>query len=330
MHDRHQREINYLRISVTDRCNLRCSYCMPKEGLSLLGHDDILRYEEFLRIVRVAVTLGIIKVRITGGEPLVRRGLLDFLRHLVAIPGLQDVSLTTNGILLAEQAEGLYQAGIRRVNVSLDSLRPDRYRAITRGGDLSSVLAGIAKAREVGISPVKINTVALKGFNDDEVLDFARLTLTDPVHVRFIERMPIGAAGGDFLGTFLPNTAIRRAIQDAYPLAPVNGQGREGDGPAERYRVAGAAGEIGFISPITRHFCDQCNRLRITADGWLRACLYEDGGVPVRDPLRKGVSDEDLRRLMEEAIRRKPLGQDFLCGVRVLRKCARGMSAIGG
>ena len=195
MIDQYERDINYLRVSVTDRCNLRCTYCMPKEGLSQIGHDDILRYEEILRIIRVATGEGITKVRITGGEPLVRRGVAEFIASLRTIPALNDISLTTNGILLEAHAEQLFAAGIRRINISLDSLNADKYARITRGGDIRAVLSGIRKVREAGFDPIKINIVAIKGFNDDEVLDFARLTLSNPYQIRFIELMPLGTAG---------------------------------------------------------------------------------------------------------------------------------------
>ena len=195
MIDQYERDINYLRVSVTDRCNLRCTYCMPKEGLSQIGHDDILRYEEILRIIRVATGEGITKVRITGGEPLVRRGVAEFIASLRTIPALNDISLTTNGILLETHAEQLFAAGMRRINISLDSLNAEKYAQITRGGDIHAVLRGIRKVRETGFDPIKINIVAIKGFNDDEVLDFARLTLANPYQIRFIELMPLGTAG---------------------------------------------------------------------------------------------------------------------------------------
>jgi len=305
MFDQYERDINYLRVSVTDRCNLRCTYCMPKNGVSLLGHEDILRYESFLRIISVAARLGITKVRITGGEPLVRRGLVDFITALGAIPGLQDISLTTNGILLEAFAEPLFRAGIRRINVSLDSLDPDRYACITRGGDLKAVLRGLDKAREAGFSPIKINVVAIKGFNDGEILDFARLTLADPCQIRFIELMPLGDAGDENGGRFMSNTVIRERIETLGPLVPVDGARQRTDGPARLFRLPGGVGEIGFISPVSRHFCSTCNRLRLTADGHLRACLLEDDEVDLKPLLRSGTDDE-ISRLIEAVIARKP------------------------
>ncbi len=220
MLDNHKRNINYLRLSVTDRCNLRCRYCMPKEGTSLLGHNDILRYEEILRVVRGAVKLGIEKIRITGGEPLVRKGLIEFVSILSCIEGLRDISLTTNGILLEDCAERLYVAGIRRINVSLDSLNAEKYAYITRGGSMAAVLRGIDRAREVGFSPLKINVVAMKGFNDDELLDFATLTLEHPYDVRFIELMPFSEPGRDSFGGYLSCDDIQKTLETRFLLNP--------------------------------------------------------------------------------------------------------------
>jgi len=222
MIDSYNREINYLRVSVTDRCNLRCIYCMPKEGVSVIGHDDILRYEEILRIIHASMKLGIMKVRVTGGEPLVRRGILVFLRELTAVEGLRDVSLTTNGILLESMADEIYKAGIRRINISLDSLNPGKYRDVTRGGSLEKVLRGIQEAFRAGFSPIKINVVAIKGFNDDEILNFARQTIDKPCQVRFIELMPMGRAEMDHEGKYLSNEAIVEEISRAFTLEPLN------------------------------------------------------------------------------------------------------------
>ena len=294
MLDPYERNINYLRVSVTDRCNLRCTYCMPKEGLSQIGHDDILRYEEIRRIIRIATTMGIHKVRITGGEPLVRRGVVEFVDSLRQLPDLTEISLTTNGILLAGCAEDLFQAGIRRINISLDSLDAEKYVRITRGGDIRAVLAGIRRVREIGFSPIKINIVAIKGINDDEVLDFARLTIENPFQVRFIELMPLGHAGIENDGRFLSNAIVRERIETLGPLVPVSEPKDGSGGPARLYRLTGGAGEIGFISPVSRHFCGSCNRLRLTADGHLRACLLSDSETDLKTPLRAGCSDDDI------------------------------------
>jgi len=330
MLDNYQRDINYLRISITDRCNLRCRYCMPKEGLSQIGHDDILRYEEILRVVRIAVSLGVAKVRITGGEPLVRRGILPFVAALKSVPGIQDLSLTTNGILLERCAADLFKAGIRRINISLDSLNPDKYQKITRGGCLNDVLQGIAAVHAQGFSPIKINVVAIKGFNDDEILDFARLTLDNPYQIRFIELMPLGHPGRYNLGKYLASEIIMRTIAGKYTLNPVNGGRERIDGPAKMYRIVGGMGEIGFISPVSHHFCHRCNRLRLTADGNLRACLLSDEEVDLKTPLRTGCTDNLLETLIKEAIAGKPRKHVVQFDEQFLRKCVKNMSAIGG
>jgi len=330
MIDQYNRNINYLRVSVTDRCNLRCKYCMPKDGLSRIGHNDILRYEEILRVIRAGVGLGISKVRITGGEPLVRRGVVDFIARLKSIPGLADISLTTNGVLLEQFAEDLFKAGIRRINVSLDSLNKEKYAAITRGGDLNAALAGIHEADRVGFAPIKINTVAIKGFNDDEILNFAAYTIDKPHQIRFIELMPLGHVGGDNHSNYLSNDVVMDIIRQAYPLTAVNGQTNKVDGPARLYRIAGGQGSIGFISPVSRHFCNACNRLRLTADGRLRACLLSDEEVDLKVPLRDGCSDGDLEGLMRQAITRKPRGHTMIKEERHLRKCMKEMATIGG
>ncbi|MHB9097195.1 MAG: GTP 3',8-cyclase MoaA [Syntrophales bacterium] len=330
MIDQYERNINYLRVSVTDRCNLRCTYCMPKEGLSLIGHDDILRYEEMLRIIRVATGEGITKVRITGGEPLIRRGVVEFIASLRTIPGLTDISLTTNGILLETHAERLFAAGMRRINISLDSLSAEKYEKITRGGDIHAVLRGIRKVREIGFDPIKINIVAIKGFNDDEVLDFARLTLANPYQIRFIELMPMGVAGAENNGRYLANSIIRERIETLGKLETVNGERSKTEGPARIYRLAGGEGEIGFISPVSRHFCHSCNRLRLTADGHLRACLLSDDETDLKEPLRAGRGDEEIGALIREVIARKPRRHEFACDEDHIKKCMKEMPSIGG
>lgn len=330
MIDQYNRDINYLRVSVTDRCNLRCQYCMPKEGLSRIGHNDILRYEEILRVIRAGVRLGVSKVRITGGEPLVRRGMVDFIARLKTIPGLADISLTTNGILLKPFAGDLFAAGIKRINISLDSLDKAKYAAITRGGDLNAVLAGIREADRVGFEPIKINTVAIKGFNDDEIQAFAAHTIDKPYQVRFIELMPLGHAGADNHRHYLSNDVVADIIRQAYPLEIVNGGKDKMDGPARLYRIVGGRGRIGFISPISHHFCHACNRLRLTSDGRLRACLLLDEEVDLKGPLRDGCSDGDIEELMKSAIARKPWGHTMIKEEHHLRKCVKEMATIGG
>jgi cyclic pyranopterin phosphate synthase len=303
--DSFQRPINYLRISVTDRCNLRCVYCMPEEGVPLMLHDDILSYEEIVTVVRAAAEMGINKVRLTGGEPLVRTGLPALVRLIAEVKTIDDISLTTNGILLARYAAELKEAGLHRVNISLDSLRPERFRQITRCGELEDTLAGIAAAHAAGLEPVKINVVVLAGVNDDELTDFARKTLSDGWHVRFIEHMPVNGDDSGLLG-LVSVAEMRRRIGTLGELSPWKTD--VGNGPAKYFRLPGAAGTIGFITPVTEHFCYQCNRLRLTADGKLRPCLLSEAEIDLRGPLRRGASPEELKALIEKAVAEKPKG----------------------
>ena len=326
--DGHNRRINYLRISITDRCNLRCQYCMPKEGISQFGHSEILSYEESLRIAELAVIKGVNKVRITGGEPLIRRDAVRFISRLSQLQGLEDLSLTTNGILLAEFAPALRQAGLKRVNISMDSLLPEKYRQITRGGELSRVWAGMEAARAAGISPIKINVVAIAGFNDQEVLNFARLTLQNPFQVRFIEFMPIGLLSQWQPEQFLSSEEIKRRIETHHSLIPVTGNKNGNDGPARLFKFPEAAGEIGFISPISDHFCNTCNRLRLTADGKLKTCLFSDEEFDIKSLLRSGSNDEELERKLSEVISTKPLRHGFTGSG--IKRCHRPMVKIGG
>jgi GTP 3',8-cyclase len=320
------RPISYLRISVTDRCNLRCLYCMPAEGVPFRAHAQILRYEEIERVVRAAAGLGINKVRLTGGEPLVRAGIVDLVALLARIPGIDDLSMTTNGLLLARYADALARAGLTRVNVSLDTLRPDRFAQITRGGKLEETLAGIASARRAGLEPVKINTVIMRGLNADEIVDLARLTLQEGWHVRFIELMPLNPGASSEELQYVPNREVRQMIVAALgELEPV--QTVAGAGPAAYYRLAGARGSLGFISPLSEHFCAQCNRLRLTADGRLRPCLLADNELDLRAALRQGASETDLCDLLQQAIRAKPQGHHV--AEHVLPQ-GRAMSEIGG
>jgi len=303
--DNFNRPISYLRISVTDRCNLRCVYCMPPEGVPWRSHGEILRYEEIELIVRAAASLGISKVRLTGGEPLVRLGFVELVHMLARIPGIDDLAMTTNGTLLAQYAAELAEAGMKRVNVSLDTLKQERFRQITRQGDLATVLEGIAAAKKAGLLPLKVNTVVVRDLNDDEVMDFARLTLGDDWHVRFIELMPLGAntawAGDGYVSIY----EVRRRIEDALgELAPA--KVGVGNGPARYYRLPEGVGTIGFISPVSEHFCYQCNRLRLTADGRLRPCLLSDYEMDLRTPLRQGADLAEIRELLIRSIRAKP------------------------
>ncbi len=324
--DSFNRPIEYLRISVTDRCNLRCVYCMPEEGVPQLSHEDILRYEEIARLARVVVGLGVSKVRLTGGEPLARKGVDRLVAMLAAIPGVDDLAMTTNGTLLAGEAEKLARAGLKRVNVSLDTLRPERFRAMTRRGRMEDVMAGLAAAERAGLTPIKINVVVIRGLNDDEVLDFARKTVVDGWHVRFIEVMPLGPSELWAQEGYVPTAEVRARIEAEWgPLVAVDGQG---GGPARYYRIAGAPGTIGFISPLSEHFCFRCNRLRLTAHGQLMPCLMSEQAIDLRSALRAGASDEALRQLVLQAIGAKPLGHQM----RAQGGRARGapMSRIGG
>jgi cyclic pyranopterin phosphate synthase len=299
--DSFQRPINYLRISVTDRCNLRCVYCMPEEGVTLMSHHDILTYEEIYTVAKVAAGLGINKVRLTGGEPLVRLGLADLVKMLAGIKGIDDLSLTTNGILLAEQAAALKKAGLRRVNISLDTLRPERFRQITRCGELEDTLKGIEAAHAVGLEPVKINMVVMAGINNDELIDFARKTIDDGWHVRFIEHMPVTENESINL---VSAKEMKKRLDVLGKMEPIKLE--VGNGPAKYYRFPGAKGTVGFITPITEHFCYQCNRLRLTADGKLRPCLLSEQEIDLRGALRSGASPQELKRLIEKAIASKP------------------------
>jgi cyclic pyranopterin phosphate synthase len=301
--DRFNRKINYLRICVTDRCNLRCIYCLPAEGARKLKHKEILRYEELLRIVRIGIKLGINKVRLTGGEPLFRKGVQEFIPMLAALKGLRDVSLTTNGVYLKDNLEMLKAAGIKRINVSLDSLKRSNFKSITRFDYFNEVWEGIEKARDMGFHPIKINIVAMKGINDNEVLDFGRLAIEQPYHIRFIECMPISLESNSL--AFISNSEIEKALIDAFgPLIPViRGQN---DGPAKRYRLDGGKGEIGFISAISDSFCQDCNRLRLTANGMILPCLFSNIEVDIKDPLRRGCLDEELIEVFLKAVDSKP------------------------
>jgi len=294
------RSIDYLRISVTDRCNLRCIYCMPPEGVPHISHSEIISYEEIRVVVRAAAQLGIRRVRLTGGEPLVRADFRELVKMLSRIEVITELSLTTNGALLKDYAHALKQAGLSRVNVSLDTLRADRFRDITRQGELEDVLAGIEAAREAGLHPIKINTVVMRGINDDEILNFARLTYKEGRHVRFIELMP-------FKGVALPvpSAEVQQHVSSLGRLEPCISI--TGNGPARYYRLAGAKGTIGFISPLTEtSFCSRCNRIRLTPDGKLRPCLLGDDEIDLKTPLRNNASMEQLKSLILKAVASKP------------------------
>jgi len=301
---------------------------MPKEGVSQFGQSEILRYEEILRLAALAVQKGITKIRITGGEPLVRKDAVQLIQQLSQLKGVQDLSLTTNAILLEEFASALFQAGLKRVNLSMDSLSPEKYHEITRGGDLSRVWAGVEAARRAGLSPIKINVVAITGFNEGEILEFARLTMQDPFQVRFIEFMPIGVSSEWSPERYLSSREIKRRIESVSPLIPLNGGVNDHGGPARLFKFPGARGEIGFISPISDHFCNSCNRLRLTPDGKLKTCLFSEEEMDLKQLLRSGCSDEELGRKLDEAISTKPLRHGAIGGL--MKRCHRPMVKIGG
>jgi cyclic pyranopterin phosphate synthase len=325
--DSFNRPITYLRISITDRCNLRCVYCMPPEGVPFQPHETVLRYEEIAALARILAGQGVRAIRLTGGEPLVRRGVQDLVKMLAEIPGIEDISLTTNGILLEELARPLAEAGLKRINVSLDTLLPQRFAEITRGGSIQKVWDGIAAAEAQGICPVKINVVAMRGVNDDELVDMARLTLEHTWHVRFIELMPVKNQMPWGPGFPAPEDAYISVQEMHARLSSLGLEAVErssGSGPARLYRARGAQGLIGFISPVGEHFCDTCNRLRLTADGSLRPCLLSDVEIPLRDALRAG---EDVRPLVLKALNAKPAGHRLALDQAPNGRCMR---QIGG
>lgn len=305
------RPIEYLRISVTDRCNLRCVYCMPMEHIDWIPRQALLTLDEILRVVEAAAQMGLRVVRLTGGEPLVRPDIVELVEAVASVEGIEEVSLTTNGLLLERMAPRLADAGLKRVNVSLDSLQPEKFHQITRFGSLSQVWAGLLAAESAGLVPIKLNAVIIRGINDDELQDFARLTLRHPWHVRFIELMPIGN-DGDW-GTGLPPNGQRYfSVQEMRDvLAPLGLQSADspaGNGPARTFAVSGACGTIGFISSMSDHFCQSCNRLRLTADGFLRPCLFSQNEVSVREALATGT---DLTGLIQQAVALKPPGHNL-------------------
>ena len=316
-------QINYLRISITDRCNLQCFYCTPWGGWEKLPCGEILRYEELLRLAGVAAGVGIRKVRVTGGEPLVRRGALDFIARLRQVPGIEEVCLTTNGVHLAELAPDLHATGLRHLNLSLDTLRRDRYRELTGFDHFADVMAGIERAAALGFSPIKINCVVLKDLNDDEFLDFALLTREQPFQVRFIEFMPT-VDEARWRRHFLPIAEVRRRLAGLGSLEPVAAGATAG--PARTCRIPGFRGELGFISSISDHHCPTCNRLRLTAAGRLRPCLFAAPELDLKGPLRQGASDEALAQLFREAIHVK----GCISPASPSHRPSRAMVSIGG
>lgn len=325
MLDQYGRPIRDLRISLTDRCNLRCVYCMPAEGIQFRPSAELLQDDEILLLTRIAAELGVSKVRLTGGEPTVRPGLVGLVRGIASIPGIRDVALTTNGVRLRDLAGPLAEAGLRRVNVSLDTLDPDQFYRITRGGRLQDVLEGIRAAEEAGLRPIKLNTVVVRGFNEDAVVPLAALTLHRPWEVRFIEVMPFGGVADFAQGSVVRTDETKGRIEETFgPLEPLDLSGEE---PARTYRIRGAAGTLGFISPVSEPFCAKCGRLRLTADGKLRLCLLRDDEEDLLTPLRARASYEELREIFRAAAYRRPFGHAL--AERLYPK-QRAMIQIGG
>ncbi len=326
--DPFNRKIEYIRVSVTDRCNYRCFYCMPKSGLEWENRSEFLSYEELVRIIRLFSQMGVTKVRLTGGEPLVRQDFGDFIQQIKALKTVQDLSLSTNAHLLAPHAKSLYQAGISRVNISIDSLVPETFRQITRNGDLKKVIEGIDAAIEAGMNPVKLNMVIMKGINDHEIeamLDFAKQR---GAHLRLIETMPIGIAGINSQALYISADDILTRLRavSGQDLIPTNI--KIGNGPARHYRFAQSQATIGVISAMSQHFCESCNRVRLTARGDLVLCLGQEDRVGLRDPLRLGASDQELKQMIVKAILNKPKSHDFTHDQQ--RVELRHMSALGG
>lgn len=328
--DRFGRVHDYLRISVTDRCNLRCVYCMPEEGMEFEPDDSLLSFDEIAAVVRVLAGRGVSKLRLTGGEPLVRKNVEQLVAMLAAIPGIEDIALTTNGIHLASRAERLRAAGITRVNISLDSLRPDRFAFVTRGGDIRKVLAGLEESVRVGFAPIKLNVVLMKGINDDEIADFLRLTTERSLTVRFIEYMPIGHDDDGWRSRYLPLSAVlEQCSAMGWTFGPA--ETIYGNGPSRNYRIAGAPGSFGLIHPVSDHFCETCNRLRLTADGHIKPCLYWTDELNVRKAIG---DDEAIERLFYRVLDIKPenheMAQALARAEQSHTPTSRRMSQIGG
>ncbi|NPV69472.1 MAG: GTP 3',8-cyclase MoaA [Firmicutes bacterium] len=330
MRDRFGRNLTYLRVSVTDRCNMRCIYCMPEGGAPLVSHSDLLSYEEIVRVVRAGVSCGVQTVRLTGGEPLMRRGIVDLVARLAEIRGLEDLAMTTNASGLEDLAPVLKAAGLKRVNISLDSLDPATFATITRGGNLAEVLRGIDAALEHGLTPVKLNCVPLRGLNDGEIPAMLEFIKNRPVHLRFIELMPVGWNDAWFNQRFIPASELRARVE-----AVASGSGGRvlpatvlaGRGPASYLGIEGYRGKVGFISPMTAHFCSRCTRMRLTSLGKISPCLASGAEIDVKAEIRAGCTDERIAELFGEAAMMKPLEHSMECAAGL---DARLMSRIGG
>ncbi|MDE2483010.1 MAG: GTP 3',8-cyclase MoaA [bacterium] len=326
MADAFDRPITYLRVSVTDKCNLRCVYCMPESGLDWLRREELLRYEEIVEIVRAAASVGVRTIRITGGEPLVRRDLHRLIAGIAAVPGIEDIALSTNAVLLEEQLPALLDAGLRRVNVSLDTLREDRFEAIARRPGLDRVLRGIDAALAAGLAPLKLNCVVMRGQNDDEIAAFAELTRARAVFVRFIEVMPVHENLELQRDAYVSSDEILERVAEIGEISPVAGP--PGNGPARYFSFAGAPGAVGVISPLSHDYCERCNRVRLTADGRLRLCLFGDQHLDLRTPLRAGATSEELADIFRASMAIKPERHHLRLGEASSRM--RAFSEIGG
>ena len=320
------RAIGDLRISVTDRCNLRCVYCIPEETPTFQPREELLTFEELERLTRIFVSAGVAKVRLTGGEPLLRKGLPDLVAALSAIPGVRDLAMTTNGIFLRDALGPLRDAGLDRLNISIDTLRPERFRLLTRRGGLRTVQEAIRCARDAGFRPLKVNVVPLRGFNDDEIVRFAQFARDEKVIVRFIEFMPLEAGDVWSRDMLVPGAEVRELINAEFPIEPLDPT--HAAETAERFRFIDGGGEVGIISPVTRAFCGACNRARITADGKLRTCLFSLAEVDLKGPMRAGATDADLMALLGGAWAAKEAGH--LINTDEFVRPDRTMSAIGG
>lgn len=323
--DAYGRAMTYLRISLTDRCNFRCVYCMPAIGMKFQPRDELLTDDELLRVVGLCAELGFTKLRLTGGEPSIRPHLVELVREMKSFPGIEEISMTTNALLLGRLAGPLREAGLDRVNISIDTLDPDRFKLMTRGGRLDLVWQGIEAADAVGMRPIKLNTVVVRGQNDHEVAEMAALTLDRPWQVRFLEIMPLEGVGEVHDSSLVTSEETQSRLEARFgPLIPLETDPAD---PARLWRIHGAAGTVGFISPVSAPFCAACNRVRLTADGKLRLCLLRNDEVDLRDMMRAGADDEALRHQLRAGVWRKPWGHGLAEGD---RNTVRGMSQIGG
>lgn len=331
MLDNYNRKINYIRVSVTDRCNLRCIYCRPAKHFHQLDRSQILSFEEIIRLIKIAVLNGITKVRLTGGDPLVRKDIVKLIKSISQLDGISDLSLTTNGILLSQMAHKLYDAGLRRINISLDSLKKSKFEDITGLDGLKQVLKGIEAVKQIGFAPIKINVVIIKGINDDEILDLAKLSLDNSFHIRFIEFMPVGNNQLWQKKRYMSCSIIKEIICSYKPLMASSLSGPHhspSNGPARLFEFKGAPGKIGFISPMSNHFCSTCNRIRLTADGKMRSCLLSNAEIDIKSALNSGATNEELQKLFIFAIKNKPGKHNIF--QKPPKAFNRNMTSIGG